>query len=77
VDFVLPRDRDAVDIIECKWSLDAVETRSLTVFRANYPKGRNYVLSPQVTSRYSRRQGTLELTYLPLADLRAELSDPE
>ena len=74
VDFVFPRDRGAVDAIECKWSLDAVETRSLTAFRANYPKGRNYVLSPQVTSRYSRRQGNLELDFLPIGDLRAELA---
>ncbi|MGA2659128.1 MAG: DUF4143 domain-containing protein, partial [Verrucomicrobiota bacterium] len=33
VDFVVPRSRDAVDAIECKWKPDAFETRGLQAFR--------------------------------------------
>ncbi len=34
IDFVLPTGRGAVDAIECKWNVDAFETRNLPAFRA-------------------------------------------
>jgi len=74
VDFVLPRSRGAVDALECKWSPDAFEPRSLAAFRQGYPGGRNYLLCPGVRHRSVRRVGGLEVTLLPIGDLRAELS---
>ncbi len=41
VDFVVPRSRDVVDAIECKWKPEAFETRGLKAFREQHPKGRN------------------------------------
>jgi uncharacterized protein len=72
VDFVIPRARDTVDALECKWQADAFETRGLAAFRASYPQGRNFVVSPQVTSRYRRRFGDLVVEFLPLAALRRQ-----
>lgn len=72
VDFVIPRSGTAVDAIECKWNAAAFETRGLRAFRDNYPRGRNYVLSPQVTSRYTRTMGALAITFLPIEGLRQE-----
>ena len=46
VDFVVPRARETVHAIECKWRSDAFETRGLAAFRALYPSGKNYVVSP-------------------------------
>jgi hypothetical protein len=46
VDFVVPLGRDRVDAIECKWKPGAFETRGLAAFREQYPKGRNFVVSP-------------------------------
>jgi len=74
VDFVIPRGRAAVDAIECKWNPVAFETRGLAAFRGWYPRGRNFVVSPQVPAAYTRRMGALEVTFLPVGALRAEFA---
>ena len=76
MDFVLPRGRDAVDAIECKWNPDAFELRGLKAFRDNYPNGRNYLLCPSVRHRTIRRLGGLEWVTLPIGDLREEIAQP-
>ena len=70
VDFVVPRGRDAVDAIECKWRPDEFKTRGLLAFRASCPKGRNYVVSPLDGPGYARRQDGLQVTVLSPAELR-------
>ncbi len=74
VDFVLPGGRGTVDAVECKWNVDAFEPRGLTAFRTNYSQGRNFVVSPQVSKRYSRRIAGLEVAFIPAADLRTEFA---
>ena len=73
VDFVLPRGRDAVDAIECKWKPDSVETRGLAALRVHYPKGRNFVVSPLNVPSYERVQDGLKLLVSSPADLRRAL----
>jgi uncharacterized protein len=70
VDFVVPHGRDAVDAIECKWRPEEFATRGLLAFRANYPKGGNFLVSPHVERPYTRSQDDLELTVLSPTDLR-------
>jgi len=74
VDFVLPRGEAGVDALECTWNPDAFEYRGLEAFRANYPRGRNYLLSPGIRHRSLRRKGDVEVVVLPLEDLRGELA---
>jgi hypothetical protein len=62
-----------VDAIECKWQPDAFETRGLTAFRASYPRGRNYLVSPLVTAPYQRRVDAHLVEFLPLVALRERL----
>jgi hypothetical protein len=57
LDFVLTQGRDAVDVIECKWSPDAFDAAALMVFRSYYPKGRNYLVSPAGTPGYLKHWG--------------------
>ncbi len=76
VDFVVPAGRDAVDTIECKWNADAFETRGLAAFRANYTRGRNFVVSPQVEKTYRRRMDGLEVDFVSATDLRRLFSSP-
>jgi len=71
VDFVLPRGRSAADAIECKWRTEAFEPRNLAAFRENYPRGRNFVVSPQVQTAYEQKRGSLPVTFLAVSDLRA------
>lgn len=71
VDFVVPRSRDAVDAIECKWKPEAFETRGLAAFRANYPRGKNYVVSPLNGPAYERVQAGLKIAFVAPGELRA------
>ncbi|MEK7387416.1 MAG: ATP-binding protein [candidate division NC10 bacterium] len=61
VDFVLARERDLVDAVECKWDATAFDPSSLTVFRSHYPKGRNYLVTPLSGPAYARRLGKVEV----------------
>jgi len=74
VDFVIPRKRDAVDVIECKWNLDALDTRGLAAFRASYPNGRNYVVTPSAVVPFQRTMGTSTWTVTPIGQLRQALA---
>lgn len=79
VDFVIPRERDAVDVIECKWNLDALESRGLAAFRASYPKGRNYVVTPSAVEPFPLSMGAFSWAVTPIGHLRqavgSDLSD--
>lgn len=74
VDFVVPRGRDAADAIECKWRPQAFETRGLAAFRASYPKGKNYLVSPLNGPAYDRVQNGLEVKFVSPAELRLAIA---
>lgn len=61
IDFVLPRQHDEVDVIECKWSSKAFDGVALGVFRSHYPKGKNYLLTPSTAPSYMKRFGAYEV----------------
>ena len=62
VDFLLTRARDTVDAVECKWDAAAFDASSLQLFRSYYPRGANYLVTPQIEPPYLRRFGKLEVT---------------
>ena len=70
VDFVVPRGRDSVDAIECKWKPDAFETRGLVAFREQYPKGRNLLVSPLNSAEYERTMNDIKVSFVSPAELR-------
>lgn len=70
VDFVVPRGRDTVDAVECKWSPNAFETRGLVAFREQYPNGKNYLVCPQVDQGYERGYGGLKILVVSPRELR-------
>jgi len=70
VDFVVPRGRDSVDAIECKWKPDAFETRGLVAFREQYPKGRNFVVSPLNSAEYERTMNDIKVSFVSPGELR-------
>jgi predicted AAA+ superfamily ATPase len=70
VDFVVPRGRDNVDAIECKWQADAFEMRGLAAFRAQYPQGRNYVVCPLPGRGYERVVDGHTLVFVAPGELR-------
>jgi predicted AAA+ superfamily ATPase len=46
IDFIIVRNRDGIDAIECKWHPGQFDVSSLKVFRNYYPKGNNYLVCP-------------------------------
>jgi hypothetical protein len=74
IDFIVPRARDRVDAIECKWNADRFDARSLLAFRAIYRGGKNYVLSPQTTVDYTRRMSGMEIEFITTATLRQRVA---
>jgi predicted AAA+ superfamily ATPase len=74
VDFVVPRGREAVDAIECKWNPAAFEARGLNTFREQYPKGRNFVVSPLNGPAYEQIHAGLKVAFVSPEELRKTLS---
>lgn len=73
VDFVLPRGRATCDAIECKWQLNHLDGKGLRAFRADHPRGRNFVVVPEVDQPYERKLGELEVTVTGIPGLVAAL----
>jgi predicted AAA+ superfamily ATPase len=61
LDFVVNRGRTGVDTVECKLNPDHLDRSVFSVFRADYPDGRNYVVSPMVKNSYTRRYEAIEV----------------
>lgn len=61
IDFVLPGNRDLVDVVECKWNPDQFDPSALRVFRTYYPSGNNYLLCPATSANYTKRVAGHEL----------------
>lgn len=52
IDYVISRNRDAVDAIECKWNVERFDPAGLKLFRALYPGGNNYLICPMSEQGY-------------------------
>jgi predicted AAA+ superfamily ATPase len=72
VDFILPRSRDEVDAIECKWDVGSFDAASLKAFRELYPKGKNYLIVPSEPV-YQKRFGKLEVKICPPSELQGPI----
>lgn len=57
VDFVIRRERDRVDLIECKIDPGRLNIAAVKAFRSLYPLGDNYIVSPAAKQPYRVRRG--------------------
>ena len=62
IDFVIRRGRDRLDLVECKINPDRLDASAAGAFRAMYPTGENYVVSPAVQTPARLRRGGLVFT---------------
>jgi len=69
VDFVIPRGRNCVDVMECKINPDKLDAKPVEVFRSLYPKGDNYIICPSVKKPYKIRRGDLVFTVCTTKDI--------
>lgn len=70
LDFVIRRDRDRVDLVECKINPDKLDPGSTEAFRALYPSGENYVVCPEVRAPYRVRRGGRVFIVCTTGDVR-------
>ena len=61
IDFVVVRNRDEVDTIECKWDPTEFDTAGLKAFRSSYPRGINYVVSPLTVPAYAKSLNSMKI----------------
>jgi len=61
IDFVMVRNREEVDAIECKWDPVQFDPKAIKLFRSYYPHGNNYVLSPLTMQGYPKKASGLEV----------------
>jgi len=69
IDFVIRRGRDRADVVECKINPDRLDAAPVEAFRALYPGGDNYVVSPAVKTPASVRHGKLVFRVVDTAGL--------
>ncbi len=69
VDFVIRRERNRVDLVECKINPDNLKGSAISAFRALYPEGRNFIVSPAAKRHYTTRRGDLTATVCDTSDL--------
>jgi predicted AAA+ superfamily ATPase len=51
IDFVLPLERESVHTIECKWKEKAFDDSAMQIFRKQYTKGKNWVVTSDSVTR--------------------------
>lgn len=69
IDFVIRQGRDRVDVVECKINPDRLDAAPVEAFRAIYPAGDNYVVSPAVKTPTPLRRGKLVFRAVNTGDL--------
>ncbi|MBI5409816.1 MAG: ATP-binding protein [Nitrospirae bacterium] len=61
IDFVIIRDRDNVDAVECKWDSSSFDPAAIQTFRLYYPKGNNYLICPLSTPGFFKKAAGIEV----------------
>jgi hypothetical protein len=69
IDFVIRRERDRVDIVECKINPDKLNVAPILAFRKLYPKGKNIIISPVVKKLYRVRRNDLVFIVCSTGDI--------
>jgi uncharacterized protein len=69
IDFVIRRGREQVDVVECKINPDKLNIKPVQAFRAIYPEGKNFIISPSVKTSYRIRRGDIVFTVINTKDL--------
>jgi uncharacterized protein len=66
VDFVLARRGQPPLAIECKWSANDFDAKSLKAFAARYPKAQYFVVAQDVDRAYNKYFDSLEVRFSSL-----------
>jgi len=75
IDFVFTKNRNYHQpwVIECKWSTSEFDPKNILVFRRNYPKGKNFIVSPEITNPFKKTYKDIEVMFVNTQQLLEEL----
>jgi len=76
VDFILARQGKPPLAIETKWSAADFDATNLRSFRAEYPRGENYVVAQDIKQPFRRAYGSIQVEFVSLSSLMRKISDP-
>lgn len=75
IDFIFLKQRSQSPIaIECKWSSKQFDPANLKIFRQQYPKGENFVVTEDITTSYQKTFGNCQVIFIGLKELIKNLS---
>ena len=77
IDFVVRRERNRVDVAECKINPDQLDHLGLDAFRNHYPDGHNYIVSPAARRHYRIRVRDLLVTVCDTSELASLMDLPQ
>jgi predicted AAA+ superfamily ATPase len=69
IDFIIKKRGQAPIAIECKLSAEYFEPRNLYIFRNQYSEGRNFVVSNNIESDYSKRYKNIIVEFVSINSL--------
>lgn len=72
VDFVLVEKHGNIDtqeVIECKWNYENFNSINIEAFRRAYPKGKNFVVSPNIKQPFEKKYGEIIISFVDLLTL--------
>ncbi len=69
IDFVIRRGGSRVDTVECKINPDRFDPAATDVFRAAYPDGENFIVTPRADRAHRIRRRELEFTVCSAAGI--------
>ena len=73
VDFIIQNRGKKPIAIECKWKSDHFNSSGMEAFRRQYPKGRNFVVTNDISRQHEKSFGEIEVTFISLGNLIGEL----
>ena len=68
IDFVIKRQGNTVDVIECKVNPDHFSIKPIAVFREIYPHGNNYCYTPFTDNPYILEKNGIKIKYIGALD---------
>ena len=75
IDFVLigKRNQQQPLVIECKWSANDFDPVNIHAFRHHYPKGKNFVVCPEITTPFEKGYRDISIKFINAKQLIEEL----
>ena len=74
IDFVLTEQSGLPIVIECKWSTQNIDLKNITVFRRQYPEGKNYIVARDVERTQIKTSNGISAKVISLNNLLDELA---